>query len=293
MSNALAIAGNLGISPQIIKEASRYLKEADRQIIYLMQGLQEKQRSLKIKETEMVKLKEMTVQYQDKAQQLVDLIRSQKEKILSDYEARAKGVVREVEEELKRIIADAKRSERAQLEERRKAVKAVKEKVAAHFDKGEQRKDIIQELEIGEKVKLIDAKKEGEVIQVDNTLKKAEIQVGNVRIRASFKELEWVAGGKKDEESADKSWRKITTSQPSSQINVIGMRVDEAIPVVEKAIDNALLNGFSELEIIHGIGTGWLRKAIREYLKEHSSVKEFKSGGSQKGGHGVTIVEIK
>ena len=293
MSNALAIAGNLGISPQIIKEASRYLKEADRQIIYLMQGLQEKQRSLKIKETEMVQLKEMTLQYQDKAQQLVDLIRSQKEKILSGYEARARGVVLEVEEELKRIIADAKRSERAQLEERRKAARAVKEKIAAHFDRGKTKKDTIKELEVGQRVRLADVKKGGVVIRADNALKKAEIQVGNVRIMASFRELELVEEREERGESADTSWRKVITSRSSSQVNVIGMRVDEAIPVVEKAIDNALLNGFSELEIIHGIGTGRLRKAIREYLKEHSSVKEFKSGGSQKGGHGVTIVEIK
>ncbi|MCX5886761.1 MAG: endonuclease MutS2 [Proteobacteria bacterium] len=293
MSNALAIAGNLGISPQIIKEASRYLKEADRQIIHLMQGLQEKQRSLEIKEAEMVQLKEMTVQYQDKAQQLVELIRSQKEKILSDYEARAKGVVREVEEELKRIIADAKRSDKAQLEERRKASRAVKEKIAAHFDRGKTKKDVIKELEVGQRVRLADVKKGGVVIRADNALRKAEIQIGNVRIRASFKELELVEEKEAREESADTSWRKITTSQPSSQINVIGMRVDEAIPVVEKAIDRALLNGFSELEIIHGIGTGRLRKAIREYLKEHSSVKEFKSGESKKGGTGVTIVEIK
>ena len=293
MSNALAIAGNLGISPQIIKEASRYLKEADRQIIHLMQGLEEKQRSLKIKETEMVQLKEMTLQYQDKAQQLVDLIRSQKEKILSGYEARARGVVREVEEELKRIIADAKRSERAQLEERRKAARAVKEKIAAHFDRGKTKKEIIKELEVGQRVRLADVKKGGVVIRADNALKKAEIQVGNVRIRTSFRELELVEEREERGESADTSWRKVITSRSSSQVNVIGMRVDEAIPVVEKAIDNALLNGFSELEIIHGIGTGRLRKAIREYLKENSSVRNFKSGDPKKGGHGVTILEIK
>jgi DNA mismatch repair protein MutS2 len=148
-------------------------------------------------------------------------------------------------------------------------------------------------LEVGQRVRLADVKKGGVVIRADNALKKAEIQVGNVRIRTSFRELELVEEREERGESADTSWRKITTSQPSSQINVIGMRVDEAIPVVEKAIDRALLNGFSELEIIHGIGTGRLKKAIAELLKEHSSVKGFKSGDPKKGGHGVTIVEIK
>ena len=293
MSNALAIAGNLGVSPRILHDASQYLKEGDRQIVHLIKGLEERQKDLEMKEEEILKLKEMSIQYQNKAGELLNLIRSKKDKILTDYEAKVRGLVREVEEELKRIIAEARESKKAEMKETRVALKAVKEKVSAHLERGKPKKEIIQELKIGQRVIVLNVKKEGTVLGVDNSLKRAEVQLENMRIKASFEELELASGIRKEEEPSTGSWRKVTISQPSSKVNVIGMRVDEAIPVVEKAIDKALLNGLSEVEIIHGIGTGRLKKAIGEYLKEHSSVKEFKSGGSQKGGHGVTIVEIK
>ena len=76
-------------------------------------------------------------------------------------------------------------------------------------------------------------------------------------------------------------------------INVIGMRVDEALPVVDKAIDSAILQGADTVEIVHGRGTGRLMKAIHEHLKDSRFVGEFASGDVSKGGTGVTIVHLK
>jgi DNA-nicking Smr family endonuclease len=76
------------------------------------------------------------------------------------------------------------------------------------------------------------------------------------------------------------------------EIKVIGLRVEEALPLVDKAIDEAFLGGLKELEVIHGSGTGRLRQAIREHLREHGSVKSFFPGGPGRGGNGVTVVEI-
>ena len=76
------------------------------------------------------------------------------------------------------------------------------------------------------------------------------------------------------------------------EIKVIGLRVEEAIPLVDKAIDEAFLGGLKELEVIHGAGTGRLRQAIREHLQDHPLVKGFAPGGPGRGGNGVTVVEI-
>lgn len=76
------------------------------------------------------------------------------------------------------------------------------------------------------------------------------------------------------------------------ELKVIGLRVDEALPLVDKAIDEALLGGLKELEVIHGAGTGRLRQAIREHLKEHEFVMAFRPGGIGRGGDGVTVIEI-
>ncbi|MCX5907807.1 MAG: Smr/MutS family protein [Deltaproteobacteria bacterium] len=76
------------------------------------------------------------------------------------------------------------------------------------------------------------------------------------------------------------------------QLKLIGLRVEEALPLVDKAIDKAFLAGLPELEVIHGAGTGKLRQAIREYIGEHVLVKSFLPGGSGRGGDGVTRVAI-
>jgi len=79
---------------------------------------------------------------------------------------------------------------------------------------------------------------------------------------------------------------------PQWEVNVIGLRVEEALPVVEKALDKALLGGLSSVSIIHGKGTGRLRQAIRDYLSGHALVKGFRSEDIRGGGEGVTVVEL-
>jgi hypothetical protein len=76
------------------------------------------------------------------------------------------------------------------------------------------------------------------------------------------------------------------------ELKVIGLRVEEALPQIDRAIDEAFLAGLKEMEIIHGAGTGRLRKAIREHLREHAFVKAFLPAGPGRGGDGVTVVEI-
>jgi DNA mismatch repair protein MutS2 len=76
------------------------------------------------------------------------------------------------------------------------------------------------------------------------------------------------------------------------ELKIIGFRVEEALPLVDKAIDEALLGGLRELQVIHGAGTGRLRKAVRDYLREHDFVESFGPGGPGRGGDGVTVVEV-
>jgi DNA mismatch repair protein MutS2 len=87
------------------------------------------------------------------------------------------------------------------------------------------------------------------------------------------------------------SKRKDQESQ--SLLNVIGLTVEDALPRVDKFIDQALLHGLEKVHIVHGVGSGRLRNAIGKYLKEHQGVKSFALGEGLKGGHGVTVVELR
>ncbi|MFZ3089766.1 MAG: Smr/MutS family protein [Nitrospirota bacterium] len=79
----------------------------------------------------------------------------------------------------------------------------------------------------------------------------------------------------------------------AAQINLIGLRVDEAIPILERFLNHAVLAGLSEVTIIHGTGAGILSKAVREHLSGHRLVENFRSGEQTEGGAGVTVVTLK
>jgi DNA mismatch repair protein MutS2 len=86
---------------------------------------------------------------------------------------------------------------------------------------------------------------------------------------------------------------KEAAEEPSSQLNVIGLTVEDALPKVDKFIDQALLHGLEKVQIIHGVGSGRLRSAIGQYLNAHRAVKSLSSGETMKGGRGVTVVELR
>jgi DNA mismatch repair protein MutS2 len=140
--------------------------------------------------------------------------------------------------------------------------------------------------------------KNGTVVKADNKTQKAEISLGNITVKTGFNELELTEKkAAQDPAKADITKKPPSVTKPvsaqSSNVNVIGMRVPDALPVVDKAIDNALLTGSERLEITHGRGTGTLMKAIHKYLEEHVSVSGFKNAPSDQGGIGITIAKIK
>src|SRR6185503_13360050 len=82
-------------------------------------------------------------------------------------------------------------------------------------------------------------------------------------------------------------------SQTNAELNLIGKTTDEAVDLTDKFLDEAFLNGLSELRIIHGHGTGALRRSVAELLKEHPHVARFKAASQDHGGAGATVVELK
>ena len=141
--------------------------------------------------------------------------------------------------------------------------------------------------------------KEGKVVAFDLSSKKVEIQTGGVRLKTCLDELARIECTSIPPSQAPKgssSNINVTTSEPLgpvSSLNLVVLRVDEAIPLVEKFIDNALLYGIKELRIIHGMGTGRLRLSIHQFLQNHSQIGKFFLGPPFEGGAGVTIVELE
>ena len=140
--------------------------------------------------------------------------------------------------------------------------------------------------------------KQGIVMSVDKGAKKAEVAIGALRVKAGFHELALSGlSGATTKSTAQKqpAGAMATGADPAfaRKVNVIGMRIEEALPVVDKAVDTALLEGADTVEIIHGRGTGRLMAAIHEHLKASPYVESFAQGTHAEGGSGLTIIHIK
>ena len=143
----------------------------------------------------------------------------------------------------------------------------------------------------------------GVVQSVDPSGDRVSVILGSVKVSADPRDLQWVEetdSGPSHRKASPITWTfKEKTARPSragamrrGELNVIGYRVDDAIPLIDRAVDRALVEGKMSVTIIHGYGTGRLRGAIRDHLKGLPVVKTVNSADPGLGGDGVTIAEI-
>jgi DNA mismatch repair protein MutS2 len=145
-------------------------------------------------------------------------------------------------------------------------------------------------------VRITGLKKTGRVISVDAESRRAEIDIGSMRVKTGFKELALAgSSSRKPKKNIGRHAPPRLNNTPSyeKQLNVIGLRVAEALPLIDKHIDSAVLHGADTLEIIHGRGTGRLMRAIHEHLQGHSQAERIISDSENPAGSGVTRVVIK
>ena len=301
LSNALTIAKNLGIADTILQNAHNYLEEKDKSTLDLIKGLELSQKEVAARKGELEHLRGKAVLHVNSAESLLKTIKEKKVHLLREYEKTFKEHLRATEDKLEYIIKEAQRHQKPLITEARKNLKAVKEEWNTRFPSPAAEVKPIEELKVGQHVKLAQFNQEGVVLKVDQAVKKAEILIGDMKIKTGFNTILEIKEKKaatsrplpsEQPEVKDSYIASLQEEDVSHRLNVIGMRVDEALPLVDKAIDHALIRGLEHIEIIHGLGTGRLKEAIRKHLKEHSYVKYFGSDEQSRGGAGVTQVEI-
>ena len=150
-------------------------------------------------------------------------------------------------------------------------------------------------LKVGERVRIESLRSDGILTNVVKPLNRAEVVTDKAKVTAPLSEIVQVREEKEKGETVQKSetFLRGAAEEPSSQLNVIGLSVEDALAKVDKFIDQALLHGLEKVQIIHGVGSGRLRNAISQYLSEHRAVKSFSPGETLKGGRGITIVELR
>ncbi len=231
---------------------------------------------------------------QEKLQAEHDLIREKRSGIIEEARRAASERLEEanglIENTLREIRSgadnDAVREMRKAVEEARKASKKSSEM------SGEVRRDE-NRLQIGDAVRLSDGSEIGEVDSEPDEEGYVVVQFGPIRMRANVSELELVGGKEKRAARRSKgASSSLNAGEVRTSVDVRGKYSDEAMVEIESAISAALGSGLSRMEIIHGKGTGALRKATHEHLKGHPHVTSFRIGTLVEGGAGVTIVEF-
>jgi DNA mismatch repair protein MutS2 len=129
----------------------------------------------------------------------------------------------------------------------------------------------------------------GQIVATDTRDGRLEVQARNVKLRVSPEEVTPVGGeaGKAIRSGTASGFHRPPAWFPS--LNLVGLRVDEALPLVDRLIDQAVLHGQEKVDIIHGVGTGRLKRAVWDHLKHHGLVKELHADANP----GVTVVDLK
>ena len=226
------------------------------------------------------------------------------EELFRDAETSKKEMLAKAYKEASEIVLDVKRQMNSLLEEMKKSSKdrareLVKEAIAVQ----EQIVERIREYEVIESLSM-DELHEGDRVFVkpigyDATIVKLVRKNNRLRVKAGNIEMEiplsdvGVKRGKEVESGQGAVTVDISEEITPTELNIIGLRVDEALTKLEYFLNHASLAGHSEVTIIHGIGTGILSKAVREHLSGHPLIKSFRGGEQSEGGGGVTVASLK
>jgi len=271
-SYALLMAEKYGMPAELIARAKGYLGEGDRKVGELLAALERHQQEWenKIRKTE--DLEREARMDREQARDLLLRAKAEEEERLQKAREDSHRVIREAREELRRMIRDFKAQGRNDVHGLDLAIR--------------EKESSLQRALSGE----------GKGSETGKPPRIWRLGLEPGESHPPFPRGERAGGGRtrkpRGEEPFSAGSVEYAVPAAARELKIIGLRVEEALPLVDKAIDEALLGGLRELEVIHGAGTGRLRKAVRDYLREHDFVENFGPGGPGRGGDGVTVVAV-
>jgi DNA mismatch repair protein MutS2 len=300
-SYAFQIAKKLGILSEVLTDAQKHLTLEREKLDELISRLEQERQKLDSERAEAEKLKEDAWKF-----------REEYLKQSEDLKKRKKDVLRKAYEEAQKIIKDTKAQMEDLLEKLRQESKvsarteAIKKEVEEAKSLVEERMEItekrglpvaLKDLRVGEIVWIPRFKAQGVIVEIDPEKGKARVQVGSMRASLEDREIERLELKKDFPEARAKELPARPTisfkKDVSWKLDLHGARVEDALQALDKYIDDAVMANFPFVYVLHGRGTGALRQAIHNYLRNHPSVLRFRMGEATEGGQGVTIVYLK
>ncbi|SDC25608.1 DNA mismatch repair protein MutS2 [Shouchella lonarensis] len=299
-SNAFAISKRLGLNEGIITAAKVEMTREAGQVERMIASLEQRQ-----KEVEQAREEALAVQ-QDaetlKKQLAREFARFEREKQLrlQEVDKKAAQALTEAKEEAEMIIAELRDLQKQgtavkdhQLIEARKHLEEAAPKLSQQkpTSKGQMEKMTERAPQPGDEVKVLSLNQNGSIVKkVDD--KTFLVQLGMMKMSVATDDMQLLKSSKKETNTASTTSLKRTNMHVSPELDLRGERYEEAMRRVEKYIDDALLAGYSKVSIIHGHGTGALRKGVKKLVAAHPRIKTTRDGGMNEGGLGNTVIEF-
>jgi len=286
-SLALSIARSLGIPTEVIDRARANLDEKEGAFI-------ESIRLLEAARAETASLKERLTELERMRDEAVGRLRADRALILEKARAKADRMIAEAREELRAVMERLRQGRQgAAIGPGKASIEIEKSRARLLGALGE--KPSTYRPSVGDRVSLTGTTTKGSVINVDTEGKRAELAVGGLKVWAPWNKLKKIGGHDRIKASDAPADIPVTATEmeATSSVNIIGRRVEEALAVVTRFIDNAFAAGLARVEIIHGMGTGALGQAVGELLRKDPRVRALSHGDPSFGGAGVTVVEFK
>lgn len=302
-SNALDVAGRLGLQPEVLSRARGFLRPEQRQLADLIRRLQEDRAAASEARREAEHLSAEARRLQERIREEEARLRQKERDTLARAAQEAQELVRAARSEAEQVIRALKEEQRqAGLEERRQAALAARSKLSALSEQVEERVasvipaaggEPLDAVKSGDPVFIPRFNAEGWVLDAPNGGGDVLVQVGALKVTLPVKDLRRAAQRLPERPFSFKSPSLEQAATVSPELHLRGLRVEEALDRVDKYLDTAYLAGLPRVSLVHGKGTGTLRNALREYLAQHPFVDSYRLGGHYEGGTGVTVVTFK
>ena len=300
-SNAFAISEKLGINHEIIKYARNLMDKQDVDIENLLKKIYDDKIEIEKNKEEIQKnLNQIELLRKNLERDNSNLMLKEKE-LINNAKIKARNILLDAKNETNILIAQMK-----EIEENSDAVyklnnlrnkinNSIKEKSVSYSDENISLNPIPKELiKPNLNVYITTLSQNGIVVSNINRNNEVQVQIGQIKTNINIKYLEKSKNSQDDnmKKETKSSYKISKTKNIASEINVIGLTVEEAIPIVDKFLDDCLIAKLQTTRIVHGKGTGKLRQGIHNFLKKHPKVKSFRIGTYGEGEMGVTIVSL-
>lgn len=304
-SNAFAISSKLGLPDYIIDDAKQRLSEQDVSFEDLLSDLETSRRTIEKEREEIAAYRREAESLKEQAAQRQAKLDEQRDRIIREANEKANAILREAKEVADETIRNFHKFGKenisaAEMEkERERLRKKIKDTSSASSLGSQKPKKAHKpsDFKLGESVKVLSMNLTGTVSSLPDSRGNVTVQMGILRSQVNISDLEII------EEPSPYTAKKFSRTSKgkiamgkslsvSPEINLLGKTVDEAVSELDKYLDDALLSHLNTVRVVHGKGTGALRKGIHEYLRRQKHVKSYRLAEFGEGDAGVTIVEL-